>query len=122
MNKHNFFVLKFGGTSVKDAGAMRRVVKITTEHGGEKPVVVTSACSGVTNDLVACGNLCVEKNEREAITLIERLAERHHGILDDLCAKESPHRCDSQLDLLLDELRQLVSWHHATWRNHSSYD
>ena len=108
MSERDTIVLKFGGTSVRDADAMRRVVKITKENGGQTPVVVTSACAGVTNDLVACGNFCVERNEAEAITIIDKLTERHLGILDDLCHDGSPHRCDRQLGLLLDELRQLV--------------
>jgi aspartate kinase len=45
-------VLKFGGTSVEDATAFARVAGIVPAHGGERPVVVVSAMSGVTNALL----------------------------------------------------------------------
>lgn len=44
-------VMKFGGTSVGSAEALRRVAKIVTEKEGGK-VVVVSAMSGITNFLI----------------------------------------------------------------------
>ncbi len=49
-------VMKFGGTSVADAGAISRVVEIVSrerERRNSAPVVVVSAMSGVTDQLLA---------------------------------------------------------------------
>jgi len=43
-------VLKFGGTSVGTIENMNAVMKIVTD--GEKKIIVLSAMSGTTNDLV----------------------------------------------------------------------
>ena len=47
-------VLKFGGTSVGTIEKIKRVAKIITsyKHKKYKVVVVSSAMSGVTNDLI----------------------------------------------------------------------
>src|SRR6266542_2763737 len=66
-------VLKFGGTSVEDAGAFQRVAGIVRAHGGPRCVVVVSAMSGVTDALLTCvsdGNL----------TGLEPHLERHRQV------------------------------------------
>ena len=65
-------VLKFGGTSVQHAEAMNRVVRIVRDEGGKKPIVVTSACAGITNDLVECARLCGEADYDAALEVVER--------------------------------------------------
>lgn len=46
-------VMKFGGTSVQDADAFAQVAAIVEQYLAEQPVVVLSAMSGVTNDLLS---------------------------------------------------------------------
>ena len=48
-------VLKFGGTSVGSIGRIKKAVKIITRHvkSKKKVIVVSSAMSGVTNDLIS---------------------------------------------------------------------
>jgi aspartate kinase len=48
-------VMKFGGTSVADAAAIRRLIDIVTRQreDGKQPVVVVSALAGVTDRLLA---------------------------------------------------------------------
>ena len=47
-------VLKFGGTSVGSISRIKKVVKIISRHvkSKKKIIVVSSAMSGVTNDLI----------------------------------------------------------------------
>src|SRR4030095_13908115 len=47
-------VMKFGGTSVADATALRRLIDHvrTARQGGARPVVVVSALGGGTNELL----------------------------------------------------------------------
>ncbi len=72
-------VMKFGGTSVQDADALRRLAGIVEGRRGEQPVVVVSALAGVTNALVslASGSARSERGalERAVATLVERHAE-----------------------------------------------
>jgi aspartate kinase len=46
-------VMKFGGTSVGDAARIRDVIEIVRGRLARRPVVVVSAQSGVTNELIA---------------------------------------------------------------------
>src|SRR5262245_25899194 len=75
--------MKFGGTSVADADAIRRVTAIVRkqkEAGAAPPVVVVSALSKVTDGLLQVGRF-VESGERErALTRLTELADRHVGI------------------------------------------
>ncbi len=45
-------VMKFGGSSVQDATAIRRVASIVAPRLAEQPLVVVSAMGGVTDKLV----------------------------------------------------------------------
>ena len=49
-------VMKFGGTSVEDAAAIRRLIGIVNNRLGERPVVVVSALAKVTDQLLEAGN------------------------------------------------------------------
>lgn len=70
-------VMKFGGTSVQDAAAIRRLSAIVRGHAERRPVVVVSAFSRVTDELSALarladgGALTAEMEER-AGALIDR--------------------------------------------------
>ena len=46
-------VMKFGGTSVEDAGSIERVAEIIRARAASKPVVVVSAMGKTTRKLVA---------------------------------------------------------------------
>ncbi len=48
-------VMKFGGTSVKDAAAIDRAAGIVQSRLARRPVVVVSAMSKVTDALIATG-------------------------------------------------------------------
>lgn len=100
-------VLKFGGTSVKDAAAMHRVVSIVEHERGNRPVVVTSACAGVTDMLLTTARSCGAGDLENALDNVRQLRERHLGILHDL--RLSPeHSCQEKLTKLLDEIEQLA--------------
>ena len=48
-------VMKFGGTSVEDSSAIERAAKIVADRRVRLPVVVVSAMSKVTDQLLAAG-------------------------------------------------------------------
>ncbi|MCW8348924.1 lysine-sensitive aspartokinase 3 [Vibrio sp. ZSDZ65] len=76
-----FNVAKFGGTSVANFEAMSRCAEII-ENNPETRLVVSSACSGVTNILVSLANGV--KNDNERLELIEKLRAIHVAILSQL--------------------------------------
>ena len=60
-------VMKFGGSSVKDAASIDRVIKIIQQHLPLNPVIVVSAMGKTTRNLLGAGALAAEgKTERGA--------------------------------------------------------
>ena len=77
----NFNVAKFGGTSVANFEAMSRCAAIIEQNPNTK-LVVSSACSGVTNLLVELANGVQDQTERSAI--LTKLASIHDAVLNQL--------------------------------------
>jgi len=76
-----FNVAKFGGTSVANFEAMSRCAAII-ENNPNTRLVVSSACSGVTNLLVELANGVQDQEQRAE--LLRKLAEIHDDILSQL--------------------------------------
>jgi aspartate kinase len=76
-------VMKFGGTSVGGAGAMRRVRRIVADRLALRPVVVVSAVGGITNLLLENAQRSRERS-REGIRLLEKFCAIHDGIIREL--------------------------------------
>ncbi|MCZ2366494.1 lysine-sensitive aspartokinase 3 [Vibrio diabolicus] len=76
-----FNVAKFGGTSVANFEAMSRCATII-ENNPNTRLVVSSACSGVTNLLVELANGVQEQTHRTE--LLQNLANIHDAILTQL--------------------------------------
>jgi aspartate kinase len=94
-------IQKFGGTSVQDADAMLRAIAIVKKHGikrGIRPLVVLSACAGVTNNLIRIGELSLLGKIDQAHKAISDLDQRHFGILHDL---HLPLRSEQEASLAL---------------------
>jgi len=66
-------VLKFGGTSVADAGAFERAIQIVREHTSAPVVVVVSAMSGITDALISAN-----------LNVIENHLQRHCEVAENL--------------------------------------
>ncbi|MCA2015732.1 lysine-sensitive aspartokinase 3 [Vibrio tritonius] len=91
-----FNVAKFGGTSVADFIAMSRCAAIIENNQNTK-LVVSSACSGVTNLLVELANGVADADSRAA--LINQIADIHHAIIDQL---SEPTQVEKQVHAILD--------------------
>src|SRR5580698_624956 len=72
-------VMKFGGTSVEDATAIARTAGIVAGRvaAGKRPVVVVSAMSKVTDQLLACAAAASRGDRTGAMALSQRLRCRH---------------------------------------------
>ncbi len=72
-------VMKFGGTSVEDATAIKRTAGIVAGRvaAGKRPVVVVSAMSKVTDQLLACAAAASRGDRTGALAISSRLRSRH---------------------------------------------
>jgi aspartate kinase len=101
-------IMKFGGTSVEDAKAMRNVAEIVERRLDRKPVVVASACSGVTSALLSLARGALDGGRGRSLEQVEQLRNRHQQIARDLVEGDVLITIQSQIDAMLDELRDLV--------------
>ena len=73
-------VQKFGGTSVADPEAIRRLIEIVRTartRDGRGPVVVVSAMSKVTDGLLAIASIAGAGRPGDALPRVDELRERH---------------------------------------------
>ncbi|EGQ8941975.1 lysine-sensitive aspartokinase 3 [Vibrio parahaemolyticus] len=97
-----FNVAKFGGTSVANFEAMSRCATII-ENNPNTRLVVSSACSGVTNILVELANGVQDQEHRAE--LLKNLAELHDSILAQL---EDATEASSEVYGILDTVTSLA--------------
>ncbi|EJG0649898.1 lysine-sensitive aspartokinase 3 [Vibrio parahaemolyticus] len=97
-----FNVAKFGGTSVANFEAMNRCATII-ENNPNTRLVVSSACSGVTNILVELANGVQDQEHRAE--LLKDLAEIHDSILAQL---EDATEASSEVYGILDTVTSLA--------------
>ncbi|TOK84037.1 lysine-sensitive aspartokinase 3 [Vibrio parahaemolyticus] len=97
-----FNVAKFGGTSVANFEAMSRCATII-ENNPNTRLVVSSACSGVTNILVELANGVQDQEHRTE--LLKNLAEIHDSILAQL---EDATEASSEVYGILDTVTSLA--------------
>jgi aspartate kinase len=79
-------VLKFGGTSVGSIENIQNVKNIIND--GDKKIVVLSAMSGTTNELISIGQSIAEKQINEAIDKVNKLHEKYINTIDVLISHQ----------------------------------
>ncbi|HEY1025100.1 MAG TPA: bifunctional aspartate kinase/homoserine dehydrogenase I [Sphingobacteriaceae bacterium] len=101
-------VLKFGGTSVGSADSIRTLIGLVENEisGGNRPVVVLSAMSGVTNLLVAMAEGAASGNPHSG--QLQELQDRHFGVVNTLMPPHSQNPVLTRLKLLFNELDDLL--------------
>jgi len=98
-------VYKFGGTSVADAPRIRHAARLVADGAGPR-VVVVSALSGVTNQLVELARLACRRSRDQVSSCIDALRARHAevagGLLDGagLDAEDLPRRLEAVFERL----------------------
>ncbi len=101
-------VMKFGGTSVADAGAIARVRWIATAPPGDPSVVVVSAMSGVTDRLLALAAVAERRDEPAVASGIAGLWTRHAEAAEALTTGSRRGTLLAELRDGLDDLRALL--------------
>src|SRR4030042_1109349 len=82
-------VMKFGGTSVKNAAMMKQVASILGMYNGQV-LVVLSATSGTTDTLYKLITLSQEGQLNESIKLSKLLKNKHFMIMNELGLENDP--------------------------------
>jgi aspartate kinase len=101
-------VMKFGGTSVEDAGAIRRVAQIVRGRLKKRPLVVVSAMAKVTDALVRMGE-AAERNELDvALGELARVRERHFEAVCELVSSAERDSVLTALDENFSSLKALL--------------
>ena len=77
-------VMKFGGTSNRDADAMANVCRIIAAHIAEDPVVVISAIARATNELEESARTAAAGDAARGEEILTALHGRHVAIVDAL--------------------------------------
>ena len=105
-------VQKFGGTSVADPAAIRRLIEIVRAaraRDGRGPAVVVSAMSGVTDVLLGIASTAGSgSGTEEALAKIEQLRQRHLAAAAELAAPADQEALAADINSTLDELAAVV--------------
>ena len=113
--RQSIVVMKFGGTSVEDATAMRRTASIVQgrRERGLQAVVVVSAMAKVTDALLAAAAAAGRDDRQGAIAIAVRLRERHLDTAAELVRGEAltqvVGKIHGEFDALDDLLRGIAA-------------
>ena len=88
-------ILKFGGTSVGNPERIKALIPLISDK--EKKVVVLSAMSGTTNNLIEITDLLYEGNVEGASSKIEALRSKYHKVVEELYETEQFRKTGNEL-------------------------
>ncbi|MDR3764303.1 MAG: aspartate kinase [Acidobacteriota bacterium] len=102
-------VMKFGGTSVQDAAAIRRVASIVAGRQNEQPLVVVSAMGGVTDKLVQVAESAARGELSTAVGLLEGIKLRHVNAAGEMLSASAKAHFAEELDERIAEATALAA-------------
>ncbi|MCF6181793.1 bifunctional aspartate kinase/homoserine dehydrogenase I [Lutibacter sp.] len=100
-------VLKFGGSSVKNAAAIKQVVSIIKENVAENQIIVVSALGGITDLILEVAQLAQQKN-KNYLNLVNQIQQKHFEIVNDLIEKQNQTKILLQLNELFSNLSEVL--------------
>ncbi|AFL88516.1 aspartate kinase [Terriglobus roseus DSM 18391] len=102
-------VMKFGGTSVQDAAAIKRTISIVKgrRDRGQRPVVVVSALAKVTDQLLLAAEAAANNQVDEAMALCRALRVRHLHTAVELVGRNI-HAVAKVIDENLNKLEDIL--------------
>lgn len=101
-------VMKFGGTSVEDAAAIRRLIEIVRSRSGSQPVLVVSALAKVTDQLLAAGHAAAAGHLGSALATVRNIYVRHEQLADGLVEGAAYHALERDLRTEIQTLERLL--------------
>jgi aspartate kinase len=102
-------VMKFGGTSVEDAKAIKNITEIVRKETQRHPLVVVSACAGVTNQLLKSAALASQGKKDDALQLVASIEGRHKKIVKELFDPDTTKFLHKHIAVFAEELAALVT-------------
>ncbi|MCL6267025.1 aspartate kinase [Flagellimonas myxillae] len=112
-------VFKFGGASVKDADAVKNVVKVLKEVGHEDTLVVISAMGKTTNAMEKVV-AAYFKDKKQVTPYIQEVWEYHEAILSELF-ENTNHPVYDKVKTLFEEVKGFLAWNKSP-KNAFVYD
>ncbi|MDX9799896.1 MAG: aspartate kinase [Spirochaetia bacterium] len=101
-------VMKFGGTSVQDAGKIRQICSIIkNESRNAKTAVVFSAMSGITDLLIESSKTAAAGSNRY-MENIELLRTRQNEAVKDLLQKSMAEKVMAKIEEMIEELSNIL--------------
>jgi aspartate kinase len=100
--------MKFGGTSVADAGAFENVARIVASEHKASPVVVVSAMTGVTDSLLNATTIAAIGDSQQAVASLEDVFKRHEAAARELLSDSKREEFLKQLRSVSDEISALL--------------
>jgi aspartokinase/homoserine dehydrogenase 1 len=100
-------ILKFGGTSVGSVTSIRAILNILEqEQGPEKPIVVLSALSGVTNQLIDIAEKA--RQEQDYTADLKSIENRHFDLVRALLPVTAQNPVFSKLTIYFNQLEDIL--------------
>lgn len=112
-------VMKFGGTSVEDAPAFARVADIISARLHQRPVVVVSAMSGVTDALLAAVAHATAGDAAAALAPLESHFARHIETAQSLVSADEVEEFATTIEAARCEIGALLRKTAARARSHA---
>jgi aspartate kinase len=100
--------MKFGGTSVESAEAIRRAAEIVRTRQKQNPVVVVSAMAKVTDQLVQMGQKAAAGDCEGSLELLPALRQRHHEAASQLLSSKIFPKVAAKLDSTFQQLEEFL--------------
>ncbi len=103
-------VLKFGGTSVANSISMTQTGKVVSNQINLKPIVILSACSGITNKLIQVTQLSANHGFEHAKYLYDEIYSHHINLINELII-DNYHKNSAlnKSNLLLNKLQEILT-------------
>lgn len=95
-------VLKFGGTSVGSIESLL-LVKEIVEACEEQVIVVVSAMSGVTNELLAIVDEALKHRHADYTARLHKLLKRHQSTIEAVVPREAQFQCSNAVESFVND-------------------
>lgn len=101
-------VMKFGGSSLESADAIRRVCGIVRDRLPDGPVMVVSAHGATTNRLLLTAQSARTGKREEMESFAQQLREYHHHLAREVLSEDRAEEGLSVIDAHFDELLEVL--------------
>lgn len=107
-NGRGMIVMKFGGTSVGSAEAIRSVASIVDAHLERRPVVVVSAIGGTTQQLLDMGTEAARGQKDRALLRLDEIRAVHERVVRGAISEADQTLADHVVDSHFRELQKII--------------